>query len=42
MIVEKTKMMVSGTVGEITSSKIDPCGVCGKGLGLALCVAHSV
>ena len=31
--VEKTKMMVSGTEGEITSSKIDPCGVCGKRVG---------
>ena len=29
----KTKMMVSGTEGEITSSKIDPCGVCGKRVG---------
>ena len=28
--VGKTKMMVSRTEGEITSSKIDPCGVCGK------------
>ena len=26
-------MMVSGTDGEITSSKIDPCGVCGKRVG---------
>ena len=25
-----TKMTVSETEGEITSSKIDPCGVCGK------------
>ena len=31
--VGKTKMMVSGTEGEITSSKIDPCGVCGKRVG---------
>ena len=33
MNVGKTKMMVSGTEGEITSSKIDPCGVCGKKVG---------
>ena len=26
-------MMVSGTEGEIASSKIDPCGVCGKRIG---------
>ena len=26
----KTKMMVSGTEGEIVLSKIDPCGICGK------------
>ena len=26
----KTKMMVSGTGGEILESKIDPCGMCGK------------
>ena len=31
--VGKTKMMVSGTEGEITSSKIDVCGVCGKMVG---------
>ena len=31
--VGKTKMMVSGTEGEITSSKIDPCGVCGNRVG---------
>ena len=31
--VGKTKMMVSGTEGEITSSKIDSCGVCGKRVG---------
>ena len=31
--VGKTKMMVSGTEGEITSSKIDPCGECGKRVG---------
>ena len=29
----KTKMMVSGAEGETTSSKIDPCGVCGKRVG---------
>ena len=28
--VEKTKMMVSGTEGEVYESKIDPCGVCSK------------
>ena len=31
--VGKTKMMVSRTEGEITSSKIDSCGVCGKRVG---------
>ena len=31
--VGKTKMMMSGTESEITSSKIDPCGVCGKRVG---------
>ena len=31
--VGKTKMMVIGTEGEIVLSKIDPCGVCGKGAG---------
>ena len=31
--VGKTKMMVNGTEGEITSSKIDPCGICGKRVG---------
>ena len=31
--VGKTKMMVSGMEGEITWSKIDPCGVCGKRVG---------
>ena len=31
--VGKTKMMVSETEGEITSSKIGPCGVCGKRVG---------
>ena len=31
--VGKTTIMVSGTEGEITSSKIDPCGVCGKRVG---------
>ena len=36
--VGKTKVMVSGTKGEIVLSKIDPCGICGK----TLCVAHSV
>ena len=25
----KTKMMVSGSEGELLKSKIDPCGVCG-------------
>ena len=41
MNIGQTKMMVSGTEGEIVSSKIDPCGICGRGLGLTLCVAHS-
>ena len=31
--VGKTKMMVSGTEGEIVLSKIDPCGICGKRVG---------
>ena len=31
--VGKAKMMVSGTEGEITLSKIDPCGICGKRVG---------
>ena len=26
----KTKMMISGSEGEINVSKIDPCGLCGK------------
>ena len=39
--VGKTKMMVSGTNGEITSSKIDPCGVCGKRVrSNAVCCTH--
>ena len=41
--VEKTKMKVSRKEGEIVLSKIDPSGIyAGKGLGLTLCVAHSV
>ena len=31
--VGKTKIMVSGTKGEIVLSKIDPCGICGKRVG---------
>ena len=31
--VGKTKMMASGTKGEIVSSKIDPCGIRGKRVG---------
>ena len=31
--VGKTKMMLSETEGEITLSKIDPCGICGKRVG---------
>ena len=31
--VGKTKMMVSGTKGEIVLSKTDPCGICGKRVG---------
>ena len=27
---EKTKVVVSGAEGEVTVSKIDPCGICGK------------
>ena len=26
----KTKVVVSGAEGELTVSKIDPCGICGK------------
>ena len=26
----KTKVVVSGAEGEVTVSKIDPCGICGK------------
>ena len=26
----KTKVMVSGSEGEVFKSKIDPCGVCGR------------
>ena len=37
--VGKTKMMVSGTEGEIVLSKIEK--LVGKGLGLTLCVSHS-
>ena len=28
--IRKTKMMVSGSEGEIVRSKVDPCGICGK------------
>ena len=39
--VGKTKMMVRRTEGEITSSKIDPCGICGKTVGSnAVCCAQ--
>ena len=31
--VGKTKMVVSGTEGEIVLSEIDPCGICGKRVG---------
>ena len=31
--VAKTKMMVSGTGGEIALSKIESCGICGKTVG---------
>ena len=27
---EKTKVVVSGAEGEVSVSKVDPCGVCGK------------
>ena len=41
--VGKAKMMVSGMEGEITSSKIDPCGVCGKRIGSnAVCCTQSM
>ena len=33
MNIGQTKMMVSGTEGEIVLSKIDPCGICGKRVG---------
>ena len=26
----KTKVVVSGTEGEVSVSKVDPCGICGK------------
>ena len=26
----KTKVVVSGTKGEVSVSKVDPCGICGK------------
>ena len=39
--VGKTKMMVSGTEGEISLSKIDPCVLCGKMVGSnAVCCTH--
>ena len=39
----KTKMVVSGTESEITSSKIDPCGVCGKRVGSnAVCCTQNM
>jgi len=28
--VGKTKVVVSGAEGEVTVSKVDPCGICGK------------
>ena len=30
MNLRKTKVVVSGAEGEVTVSKIDPCGICGK------------
>ena len=40
--VGKTKMMVSGTEGEIALSKIDHCGICGKRVGSnAVCCTQS-
>ena len=27
---EKTKMMVCGSEGEVIQNRIDPCGICGK------------
>ena len=26
----KTKVVVSGAEGQVTVSKVDPCGICGK------------
>ena len=41
--VEKTKMMVSGTEGEIVLSKIDLCGICGKKVGSnAVCCTQCI
>ena len=41
--VGKTKMMVSGTVGEIVLSKTDPCGICGKRVrSNVVCCTYSV
>ena len=36
----KTKMVVNGTDGEVSVSKVDPCGICGKQVmaNLVLCV----
>ena len=36
----KTKVAVSGAEGEVTVSKVDPCGICGKGVmaNSVLCV----
>ena len=36
----KTKVVVSGAEGEVTGSKVDPCGICGKGVmaNSVLCV----
>ena len=39
--VGKTKMMVSGTGGEVVLSKVDPCGICRKRVGSnAVCCTH--
>ena len=38
----KTKVVVSGAEGEVTVSKVDPCGICGKRVmaNSVLCVKY--
>ena len=38
----KTKVMVSGSEGELFKSKIDPCGVCGSRVRPMQCCAQNV